>query len=74
MNEDEWMDYEREIEAFDERDGDGALPIPWGLFALSLILGGVMGTGDRPMVQLSDKEVHAKHGFDKWSFRKPPER
>lgn len=41
---------------------------------LSMFLGGVMGTGDRPMVQLTDKEVHAKHGFDKWSFRKLPER
>ncbi len=41
---------------------------------LSMFLGGVMGSSGRPMVQLSDKEVHAKHGFDKWSFRKPPER
>lgn len=41
---------------------------------LSMFLGGVMGTDARPMVQLSDSEVHAKHGYDKWSFRKMPER
>ena len=40
---------------------------------ISMFLGGVMGTDARPMVQLSDKEVHQKHGFDKWSFRKMPE-
>ncbi|AMQ65954.1 hypothetical protein AAY80_169 [Stenotrophomonas phage vB_SmaS-DLP_6] len=40
---------------------------------ISMFLGGVMGVGDRPMVQLSDKEVHQKHGFDKMSFRKAPE-
>ena len=40
---------------------------------IAMFLGGVMGVGDRPMVQLSDKEVHQKHGFDKMSFRKAPE-
>jgi hypothetical protein len=40
---------------------------------LAMFLGGVMGTDARPMVQLSDQEVHQKHGFDKWSFRKMPE-
>jgi hypothetical protein len=40
---------------------------------IAMFLGGVMGTDARPMVQLSDKEVHQKHGYDKWSFRKMPE-
>jgi hypothetical protein len=30
----------------------------------------VMVKPDRPMVQLTDKDRIAKHGFDKWSFRK----
>lgn len=27
---------------------------------------------DRPMVTISDKDKIHKHGFDEWSFRKPP--
>ena len=33
---------------------------------------GNMPTPDHKMYQLSDKELITKHGFDKWSFRKPP--
>lgn len=40
---------------------------------ISMFLGGVMGTEGKDMVQLTDSEVHQKHGFDKWSFRKMPE-
>lgn len=34
---------------------------------------GNIAAPEKPMVNLSDKERHAKHGFDHWSFRKKPE-
>jgi hypothetical protein len=34
---------------------------------------GTLVKPDKEMVELSDKEQIAKKGFDKWSFRKPPE-
>lgn len=41
---------------------------------IDMYLGGVMGGNGRPMVQLNDKELLMKHGFDgKTSFRKPKE-
>lgn len=47
---------------------------PWTAYQeLSMYMGGIMANHGKPMVQLTDKDVHAKHGFDKWSFRKMPE-
>jgi hypothetical protein len=41
---------------------------------LSMFIGGVLGQPDAEMVQLTDKDLINKHGFDpKWGFRKPPE-
>lgn len=39
---------------------------------LSMYLGGVMGGAHPPMVSISDKDMAAKKGFDKWSFRRMP--
>lgn len=40
---------------------------------IEMWVGGVLSGSDRPMVELSDDMKAAKHGYDKWSFRKPPE-
>jgi len=37
---------------------------------LSMFVGGVMGGKCPPMVEISDEVRLAKHGFNKWSFRK----
>lgn len=37
---------------------------------LSMFISGVLGTPERPMVKISDVDMAAKKGFDKWSFRK----
>jgi hypothetical protein len=37
---------------------------------LSMFIGGVMGKKSPAMVEISDNNRIAKHGFDKWSFRK----
>jgi hypothetical protein len=40
---------------------------------LSMWIGGVLSGLARPMVAITDDRVKAaKHGFDEWSFRKPP--
>ena len=40
---------------------------------IAMFLGGVLGSEGRDMVALTDKDLHRKHGFDKWSFKKMPE-
>lgn len=39
---------------------------------LSMFIGGVMGGKSPAMIEVSDKDRIAKHGFDKYSFRKEP--
>lgn len=41
---------------------------------ISMFIGGVLSTAGNDMVQLTDADLHAKHGYDKWSFRKMPEK
>lgn len=41
---------------------------------LSMFVGGVLKSPEKPMVELTDKDRIAKHGFDKHSFRKLPEK
>ena len=46
---------------------------PWTVHQeISMYLGGVLSTTGAEMVQLNDRELRQKHGFDKWSFRKMP--
>ena len=41
---------------------------------ISMFLGGVLGRGEKEIVEVSDKNKITQHGFDyKWSFRKEPE-
>jgi hypothetical protein len=40
---------------------------------IQMFLGGVLGRGEKEIVQVADKYKIAQHGFDKWSFRKMPE-
>jgi hypothetical protein len=45
---------------------------PWEAYQeLSMYLGN-LAAPDRVPVQVADKDRIAQHGFDKWSFRKPP--
>lgn len=37
---------------------------------IDMYLSGVLGQSANPMVAISDQDRIAKHGFDKWSFRK----
>lgn len=39
---------------------------------ISMFIGGVLGSGEKDIIEISDKHKIAKHGFDKWSFRKEP--
>ena len=39
---------------------------------LAMFISGVMGGKSPKTVEISDKVRAEKHGFDKWSFRKPP--
>jgi hypothetical protein len=41
---------------------------------ISMFLGGILGGTENKIVELSDRERKEKHGFNEWSFRKPPER
>lgn len=45
---------------------------PYTLFQeLSMFVGGVLPRNPHPMVEITDPDIKAaKHGFDKWSFRK----
>ncbi len=40
---------------------------------IEMYLGGVIGAPAPPMVPITDKDRIQQHGFDKWSFRKPPQ-
>jgi len=37
---------------------------------ISMFMGGVLGKGEKEIVEVADKYKIAQHGFDKWSFRK----
>lgn len=37
---------------------------------ISMFLGGVLGRGEKKIVEVEDKHKISQHGFDKWSFRK----
>jgi len=40
---------------------------------IEMWVGGVLASSGNPMVEIKDDKVKAaKHGFDEWSFRKPP--
>jgi len=41
---------------------------------LQMFISGVLGTGENDIVEVEDKYKIAQHGFDKWSFRKEPEK
>ena len=46
---------------------------PWRAYQeLSMFLGNIAAP-DRVPVVVSDKDRLQQHGFDKWSFRKPPQ-
>ena len=38
-----------------------------------MFMGGVLGRGEKEIVEVADKYKIGQHGFDKWSFRKMPE-
>ncbi|MTH95490.1 hypothetical protein [Roseibium sp. RKSG952] len=47
---------------------------PYGAFqALSQWVGGVLPRKGKETVQLTDTDLAKKHGYDHWSFRKPPQ-
>ena len=39
---------------------------------IMMFMGGVLGRGEKEIVEVADKYKIAQHGFDKWSFRKEP--
>lgn len=39
---------------------------------ISMFIGGVLGIGEKEIIEIEDKYRIAKHGFDKWSFRREP--
>lgn len=39
---------------------------------IQMFLGGVLGRGEKEIIQVEDKYKIPQHGFDKWSFRKKP--
>jgi len=41
---------------------------------ISMFMGGVLGRGEKEIVVVEDKYKIAQHGFDKWSFRREPEK
>lgn len=40
---------------------------------IQMYISGVLGINEKEVIVVSDKDRIAAHGFDKWSFRKPPE-
>jgi hypothetical protein len=40
---------------------------------ISMFMGGVLGRGEKEIVEVADKYKIQQHGFDKWSFRKEPQ-
>lgn len=41
---------------------------------LQMFIGGVLGTGQKEIIEVEDKYKIEQHGFDKWSFRKEPKK
>lgn len=41
---------------------------------IQMFLGGVLGSGEKEIVEVADKYKIGQHGFDKWSFRREPEK
>ena len=41
---------------------------------ISMFMGGVLGRGEKEIVEVADKYKITQHGFDKWSFRKEPQK
>lgn len=41
---------------------------------IQMFLGGVLGNKEKEIINLEDKYKITQHGFDKWSFRKEPEK
>ena len=39
---------------------------------LQMFISGVLGTGEKELIEIEDKYKIGQHGFDKWSFRKEP--
>jgi len=39
---------------------------------IQMFMGGVLGSGEKDIVEVEDKYKITQHGFDKWSFRKEP--
>lgn len=39
---------------------------------ISMFIGGVLGIGEKEIVEIEDKYKIPQHGFDKWSFRREP--
>lgn len=39
---------------------------------LQMFIGGVLGIGEKEIVEIEDKYKIPQHGFDKWSFRREP--
>ena len=39
---------------------------------LQMFIGGVLGVGEKEIVEIEDKYKIPQHGFDKWSFRREP--
>ena len=39
---------------------------------LQMFIGGVLGRGEKEIVEIEDKYKIGQHGFDKWSFRREP--
>ena len=39
---------------------------------ISMFIGGVLGIGEKEIVEVEDKYKIGQHGFDKWSFRREP--
>ena len=39
---------------------------------ISMFIGGVLGIDEKEIIEIEDKYRIAKHGFDKWSFRREP--
>jgi len=39
---------------------------------LQMFISGVLGTGEKEIIEIEDKYKIGQHGFDKWSFRREP--
>lgn len=39
---------------------------------ISMFIGGVLGIGEKEIIEVEDKYKIGQHGFDKWSFRREP--